>query len=99
MLGYSKEMKVISISIELKPEIEERLEQDSAAKGVSVESYIEELIEQQFSQPHKSHIALEESDQVIDALVEAQKAAQFSPQTHTRARASIIITTDSLPRG
>lgn len=41
-------VKAISISIELKPEIEERLEQEAAAKGVSVQSYVEEIIEQQF---------------------------------------------------
>ena len=36
-------------SIELKLEIEELLEQEAAAKEVSVESYVEELIEQQVS--------------------------------------------------
>lgn len=36
----------MSISIELKPEIEELLEREAAAKGVSVESYVEELIGQ-----------------------------------------------------
>jgi predicted HicB family RNase H-like nuclease len=44
MLGYSWKTKVMSISIELKPEIEELLEQEAAAKGVSVYSYVQELI-------------------------------------------------------
>ena len=69
----------MSISIELKPEIEERLEQEATARGVSVESYIEELIEQQFSQPHKSHIAVEESDQVLDALADGSEGSPVLP--------------------
>jgi hypothetical protein len=71
MLGYSKEMKAMSISIKLKPEIEERVEQEAAARGVSVESYVEEMIEQQVSLPHKtSHVGPEEIDQVLASLAE-----------------------------
>jgi hypothetical protein len=63
------ETKAMSISIELKPEVGELLEQEAAAKGVSVESYVEELIDQQVSQPHKtSHIGSEEIDQALDSL-------------------------------
>jgi hypothetical protein len=66
--------KAMSISIELKPEIEELLEQEAAAKGVSVEAYVEELIEQQVSQPHKtSHIGSEEIDQILDSLAEGSE--------------------------
>lgn len=61
----------MSINIDLKPEIEELLEQEAAVKGVSVESYVEELIEQQVSKPHKtSHISAEEVDHVLDSLAE-----------------------------
>lgn len=61
----------MSISIELKPEVEERLEREAAAKGVSVESYVEELIEQQFSRPPKtSQVGAEEVDHVLDSLAE-----------------------------
>jgi predicted DNA-binding protein len=61
----------MSLSFELKPEVEERLEQEAAAKGVSVESYVKDLIEQQFSQPHDtSYIAAEEIDHVLDSLAE-----------------------------
>jgi predicted HicB family RNase H-like nuclease len=55
----------MSINIDLKPEVEELLEQEAAAKGVSVESYVEDLIEQQISQPHKIfHIGSEEIDKI-----------------------------------
>jgi len=64
----------MSISIELKPEVEERLEQEATAKGVSVESYVEELIEQQFSQPHiTSNIGAEEIDLLLDSLAEGSE--------------------------
>jgi hypothetical protein len=59
------------ISMELKPEIEELLEQEAAAKGVPVECYVEELIEQQVFQPHKTaHIGSEEIDHLPDSLAE-----------------------------
>lgn len=76
----------MSISIELKPEIEERLKQEAAAKGVSMESYVEALIEQQFSQPHKtSHIAAEEIDYVLDFLAEGSDDRPVLPsEAHTR---------------
>ncbi|HEX8145266.1 MAG TPA: hypothetical protein VF553_22050 [Pyrinomonadaceae bacterium] len=61
----------MSISIELKPEIEELLQQEAWAKGVSLEAYVEELIVQQVSQPHTtSHIGSEEIDQAPNSLAE-----------------------------
>lgn len=88
----------MSISLELKPEVEELLEQEAAAKGVSVESYVEELIEQQVSQPHKtSLIGSEEIDQVLDLWPKTQTPGPcFSPKP-TRVRASIRTITDALP--
>lgn len=76
----------MSISIELKPEVEERLEQEATAKGVSVESYVEDLIEQQVSQPHKtSHIAMEEIDHVLDALADGSEDRPVLPsEAYTR---------------
>lgn len=76
----------MSISIELKPEIEEILEQKAAAKGLSVESYVEELIEQQVSQPYKtSHIGSEEIDQVLDSLAEgSDDRPVLQPDAYTR---------------
>ena len=76
----------MSISIELKPEVEELLEQEAAAKGVSVESYVEELIEQQISQPHKtSHTGSEEIDQVLDSLAEgSDDRPVLQPEAYTR---------------
>jgi uncharacterized protein (DUF1778 family) len=86
MLSYSLKTKVMSISIELKPEIEELLEQEAAAKGVSVESYVQELIEQQVSPPHKiSHIGSEEIDQVPDSLAEgSDDRPVLQPEAYTR---------------
>lgn len=74
------------ISIELRPEIEERLEHEAAAKGVSVESYVGELIEQQFSRPPEtSHIGAEEIDQVLDALAEGSDDRSVLPaEAYTR---------------
>ena len=74
------------ISIELKPEIEERLEQEAAAKGVSVESYVEALLEQQVSRPHKtSRIGAEEIDHVLDSLAEGSAERPVLPsEAYTR---------------
>ena len=76
----------MSISIELRPEIKELLEQEAAAKDVSVESYVEELIEQQVSHPHKaSHIGSEEIDEVLDSLAEgSDDRPVLQPEAYTR---------------
>jgi len=76
----------MSISIELKPEIEELLEQEAAAKGISVESYVEELIEQQVSHPHRtSHIGSEKIDHVLDSLAEgSDEPPVLKPEAYTR---------------
>jgi predicted transcriptional regulator len=86
MLGYFRETKAMSISIELKPEVEELLEQEAKAKGISVESYVEELIEQQVSQPHKtSHIGSEEIDRALDSLAEgSDDRPVLQPEAYTR---------------
>jgi hypothetical protein len=54
------------VSIELKPEVEERLGREAPARGVSVEAYVEDLIEQQVVKPHEaaSRINMEELDRV-----------------------------------
>lgn len=74
------------ISIELKPEVEERLEQEATAKGVSVESYVEGLIEHQFSRHSKtSHVGAEEIDQVLDSLAESSDDRPvLPPEAYTR---------------
>lgn len=76
----------MTISIELKPEVEELLEQEAASRGVSVESYVEELIEQQVSQPHKtSRIGSEEIDQVLDSLAKSSDDRPvLQPEAYTR---------------
>lgn len=76
----------MSISIELKPEIEELLEQEAAARGVSVESYVEGLIDQQVSQPHKtSQVSSEDVDQVLDSLAEgSDNRPVLRPEAYTR---------------
>ena len=77
----------MSISIKLKPEIEELLEQEATTRGVSVESYVEELIEQQVSQPHKtSHTGSEEIEQILDSLAEgSDDRPVLQPEAYTRA--------------
>jgi hypothetical protein len=76
----------MSISIELKPEVEERLEQEAAARGLSVESYVGELIEHQFSRPSKTpHAGAEEIDQVLDSLAEGSDDQPAPPpEAYTR---------------
>lgn len=76
----------MSISIDLKPEIEERLEQEAAVRGVSVQSYVEELLEQQVSQPDKiSRVGAEEIDHVLDALAEGSESRPVLPsEAYTR---------------
>ena len=74
------------ISIELKPEVEEPLGREASAKGVSVEAYVEDLIEQQVTRPREaSRIDLEELDRVLDALSEgSENNAAPPPEAYTR---------------
>lgn len=75
------------ISIELKPEVEERLGREASAKGVSVEAYVEDLIERQVSPPHEGegHVDMEELDRVLDALSEGSEGRPAPPpETYTR---------------
>ncbi len=77
----------MSISIELKPEVEERLEREASAKGVSVEVYVEDLIERQVSRPSEgaSNVDMEEVDRVLDALSEGSEGCPVPPpETYTR---------------
>jgi predicted transcriptional regulator len=74
------------ISIELKPEVEERLGREASARGVSVEAYVEDLIEQQVSGTDKAPgVGLEELDQVLDALAEGSEGRPTPPsEAYTR---------------
>ena len=64
----------MTISIELKPEVEECLGREASAKGVSVEAYVEDLIEQKVVRPYDaSRIDLAELDRVLDALSEGSQ--------------------------
>ena len=75
------------IHLELKPEVEERLGREASAKGVSVEAYVEDLIEQQIIRPHEeaSRIGLEEFDRVLDALSEGSNGSPAPPpEAYTR---------------
>lgn len=76
------------ISIELKPEVEERLGREAAAKGVSVEAYVEDIIEQQVIRPHEaSRIDLKEIDRILDALSEgSDESPAPPPEAYTRER-------------
>lgn len=74
------------ISIELKPEVEERLGREASAKGVSVETYVEDLIERQIALPHEtSRVDLEEFDRVLDMLSEGSEDRPALPaEAYTR---------------
>jgi hypothetical protein len=76
----------MSISIEVNPEALERLEQAAAARGLSVELYVEDLIEQYFSQPDKiSGIGTEEIDHLLDSLAKGSEDRPTSPaETYMR---------------
>lgn len=68
------------ISIELKPEVEERLGREASAKGVTVKAFVEALIEQQVTRPHEApRIDLEELDRVLDALSEGSETRPAPP--------------------
>ncbi len=75
------------IRIELKPEVEERLGREASAKGVSVEAYVEDLIERQVSgQSEGTHrVDMREVDRVLDALSEGSEARPAPPsEAYTR---------------
>lgn len=74
------------ISIELKPEVEERLGREASARGVSLEAYVEDLIERQVSGTDKAPgIGLEELDRVLDALAEGSDGRPtLPPEAYTR---------------
>lgn len=77
----------MSISIELKPEVEERLEREASAKGVSVEVYVEDLIERQVSRPSEGspNVDMEEVERVLDALSEGSEGRPAPPpEIYTR---------------
>ncbi len=58
------------IYLELKPEVEERLGRVAEAVGMSVEAYVEGLIERQVSRPNDGNLRvdLEKLDSVLDTL-------------------------------
>jgi hypothetical protein len=77
----------MTISIELKPEVEERLGREASAKGLSVEAYVEDLIERQVSRPREesSRVDIEEVDRVLDALSEgSEDRSTPPPEVYTR---------------
>lgn len=76
------------ISIELKPEVEERLGREASAKGLSVEEYAAGLIERQVSRSPEGPapgIDMEEVDRVLDALSEGSDGRPAPPpEAYTR---------------
>ncbi len=75
------------IHLELKPEVEERLGREASAKGVSVEAYVEDLIERQVSGQSEGtyRIDMEEVDRVLDALSEGSgDRTAPPPEAYTR---------------
>ena len=76
----------MSINIELKPEVEEKLEQEAAARGVSVETYVGDLIERQFSRTDStSQPSAEELDRLLDSLAEGSEDRPVLPaEAYTR---------------
>jgi hypothetical protein len=77
----------MSISIELKPEVEERLGREASAKGLSVEAYVEDLIERQVADSREGtpRVDMEEVDRVLDALSEGSEDRPAPPpEAYTR---------------
>lgn len=77
----------MSIHLELKPEVEERLGREASAKGVSVEAYVEDLIERQVSGQSEGtyRVDMEEVDRVLDALSEGSGDRTVPPpEAYTR---------------
>jgi hypothetical protein len=75
------------IHLELRPEVEERLGREASAKGVSVEAYVEDLIERQVSVQHEGsyRVDMEEVDHVLDALSEGSEGRPAPPpEAYTR---------------
>jgi hypothetical protein len=75
------------IHLELKPEVEERLGREASAKGVSVEAYVEDLIERQVSGQSEGtyRVDMEEVDRVLDALSEGSDGRPAPPpEAYTR---------------
>lgn len=75
------------IHLELKPEVEERLGRETSAKGVSVEAYVEDLIERQVTDPREitPRVDIEEVDRVLDALSEGSEDRPAPPpEAYTR---------------
>ena len=75
------------IHLELKPEVEERLGREASAKGVSVEAYVEDLIERQVSEQSEGtyRVDMEEVDRVLDALSEGPDGRPAPPpEAYTR---------------
>jgi predicted DNA-binding protein len=69
------------IRIEVKPEIEERLGREAEALGMSVEAYVEDLIERQISGHNEGtyRVDMEEIDRVLDALSEGSEDRPAPP--------------------
>jgi hypothetical protein len=75
------------IHLELKPEVEERLGREAEAVGLSVEAYVEGLIERQVSRPHDGapRVDPEEIDRILDALSEgSEDRLAPPPEAYTR---------------
>ncbi len=75
------------IHLELKPEVEERLGREASAKGVSVEAYVEDLIERQVSGQSEGtyRVNMEEVDRILDALSEGSEVRPTPPpEAYTR---------------
>jgi len=75
------------IHLELKPEVEERLGREASAKGVSVEAYVEDLIERQVSGQSEGtyRVDMREVDRVLDALSEGSEVRPAPPpEVYTR---------------
>jgi hypothetical protein len=75
------------IRIQLKPEVEERLGREAEAIGLSVEAYVEDLIERQVFGPREGTPRgdMEELDRVLDALSGGSEVSPAPPpEAYTR---------------
>jgi hypothetical protein len=75
------------IHLELKPEVEERLGRAAEAVGLSVEAYVEDLIERQVTGPRERspRVDMKEVDRVLDSLSEGVEGSPaLPPKVYTR---------------
>ncbi|MBM4045059.1 MAG: hypothetical protein FJ279_08095 [Planctomycetes bacterium] len=69
----------MTITLELKPEIEARLVAQARAEGVPLDAYLQKVIEQATTPEAHRRLALEEFEAALDALAEGSESLPVLP--------------------